>query len=94
MKSFLREHSFSQKKYVLNCDSQSAIQLGKNSTFHGKSKHIDVRYHWIRNILGCNLIEFNKIHTDDNASDMMTKSLPKSKFNACCLITEMAISST
>jgi len=45
MKKYLRELGFVQKRYVLYCDSQSAIHLSKNPTFHGKSKHIDVRYH-------------------------------------------------
>lgn len=51
MKRFLGELGCAQKRYVLYCDSQSAIHLGKNSTFHGRSKHIDVRYHWIRDVL-------------------------------------------
>jgi len=38
VKKFLQELGFSQEKYVLLCDSQSAIHLGKNSTFHSKSK--------------------------------------------------------
>ena len=47
--------------------------LGKNSTFHGRSKHIDVRYHWIRDVLDSKLLELEKIHTNDNGSDMMIK---------------------
>ena len=45
MKKFLQELSFVQDKYLVFCDSQSVIHLGKNSTFHSRSKHIDVRYH-------------------------------------------------
>ena len=47
VKKFLQELGFVQDKYLLFVDSQSAIHLGKNSTFHSRSKHIDVRYHWI-----------------------------------------------
>ncbi|KAH0743072.1 hypothetical protein KY290_031065 [Solanum tuberosum] len=47
MKRFLGELGCAQERYVLYCDNQSAIHLGKNSTFHGRSKHIDVRYNWI-----------------------------------------------
>ena len=72
MKQFMGELGFSQERYVLYCDSQSAIHLGKNSTFHGRSKHIDVRYHWIRDVLDSNLLKLEKIHTDDNGSDMLT----------------------
>ena len=40
--------------------------LGKNSTFHGRSKHIDV--HWIRDVLDSKLLELEKIHTNYNGS--------------------------
>ncbi|CAN1237861.1 Retrovirus-related Pol polyprotein from transposon TNT 1-94, partial [Linum grandiflorum] len=48
LKKFLQELGIKQERYVLYCDSQSAIHLCKNPTFHSRSKHIDVRYHWIR----------------------------------------------
>ena len=47
--------------------------------FHSRSKHIDVRYHWIRDVLESKQLKLEKIHTDDNASDMMTKALPNEK---------------
>ena len=45
MKKFLQELGLKQEEYVVHCDSQSAIHLSKNSYFHSKAKHIDVRYH-------------------------------------------------
>nr|KYP60460.1 Retrovirus-related Pol polyprotein from transposon TNT 1-94 [Cajanus cajan] len=48
LKKFLQELGFVLEKYPLFVDSQSVIHLGKNPTFHSRSKHIDVRYHWIR----------------------------------------------
>jgi len=51
MKNFLFELGREQEKYVLRCDSQSAIHLAKNLTFHSHSKHTDVRYHCIRDVL-------------------------------------------
>jgi len=51
---FVQELIFQQQRYILFCDSQSAIHLGKNPTFHGRSKHIDVPYHWIRDVLTLN----------------------------------------
>jgi hypothetical protein len=76
MKKFLQELGLQQESYLLYCDSQSAIYLSKNSTFHSRSKHIDVRYHWIRDVLDEKLLQIEKIYTDDNGSDMMTKTLP------------------
>ncbi|RVW31340.1 Retrovirus-related Pol polyprotein from transposon TNT 1-94 [Vitis vinifera] len=45
MKKFLQELGLQQERYLLYCDSQSAIHLSKNPTFHSRSKHIDVIYH-------------------------------------------------
>lgn len=94
LRKFLQELGFVQDKYLLFCDSQSAIHLGKNSTFHSRSKHIDVRYHWIRDVLDAGLLELAKVHTDDNGADMMTKALPRSKFETCCEIAGLAVTST
>jgi len=74
-KKFLQELGFIQERYVLFCNSQNIICLGKNLTFHSKSKHIDVRYHWIHYVLEAKLLELEKVHTDENGFNMITKSL-------------------
>ena len=66
MKKFLQELSLQQERYLLYYDSQSAIHLSKNPAFHSRSKHIDVRYHWIRDVLEMKLFCLEKIHTDEN----------------------------
>ena len=86
LKKFLQELGFRQDNYSLFVDSQSAIHLGKNPTFHSRSKHIDVRYHWIRDALDAKLLELEKVDTDDNGANMMTKALPRGKFEVCCEI--------
>ncbi|GKV15591.1 hypothetical protein SLEP1_g26368 [Rubroshorea leprosula] len=48
MKRFLQELALKQKEYVVFCDSQSAIDLSKNTMYHARTKHIDLRYHWLR----------------------------------------------
>ena len=94
VKKFLQELGVVQDKYILFVDSQSAIYHGKNSTFHSRSKHIDMRYHWIWDALDAKLLELAKIHTDDNGADMMTKALPRGKFEVCCEIADLAVIST
>ena len=64
MKHFIHELGFKQQRYVVYCDNQSTIHLSKNSTFHAISKHIYVRYHWMRDALNNSLFELKKIHTD------------------------------
>ncbi|KAG8474438.1 hypothetical protein CXB51_034087 [Gossypium anomalum] len=65
------------------CDSQSAIFLTKDQMFHERTKHIDVRYHFVRNIIACGDIVVSKISTHENPANMMTKSLPIIKFEHC-----------
>ena len=79
MKRFLQELGMKQDKYVVHYDGQSAIHLSKNSTFHSKSKHIDVHMHWIRDVLEQKELYLEKIHTNMNGADMMTKTLPREK---------------
>ncbi|WKA06698.1 hypothetical protein VitviT2T_024587 [Vitis vinifera] len=94
MKCFMQELGFKQQRYVVYCDNQSAIHLSKNSTYHARSKHIDVRYHSMRDALNDNLFEIEKIHTDNNGSDMLTKTLPREKLGVCCSIAGMVSPST
>ncbi|MCO5577494.1 hypothetical protein L7F22_031325 [Adiantum nelumboides] len=68
---------------VLHCDSQSAIQLARNPVFHAKTKHVDVRYHFIRDVLDDKRLHLVKVHTDDNPADLLTKTLSPEWFAHC-----------
>ena len=57
--------------------------LAKNPVFHAKTKHIDVKYHFIRAVLEDKLIQLVKVHTNDNPADLLTKSLPSERFAYC-----------
>ena len=83
MKKFLQELGLKKEEYVVHCDSQSAIHLSKNSCFHSKAKHIDVRYLWIKNVLEEKQLKLLKVHTNDNGADMLTKPLSKEKQELC-----------
>ncbi|KAG8472010.1 hypothetical protein CXB51_036502 [Gossypium anomalum] len=65
------------------CDSQSVIFLTKDQMFHERTKHIDVRHHFVRDIIARGDIVVSKISTHENPADMMTKSLPITKFENC-----------
>ena len=67
----------------LHCDSQSAIFLAKNQVYHARTKHIDVRFHKIRELVACGQILLQKVHTLENAADMLTKSVTIDKFRHC-----------
>lgn len=67
------------KAVVIYCDNQRAIALAKNPEFHGRSKHIDLRQHWIREKVAAGDIEMSYIATDKQVADGLTKPLPKDK---------------
>jgi hypothetical protein len=58
---------------VIYCDSTSAINLTKHDIEHGRSKHINTRFHFIRDQIMCNLIKVVKIPTIENRADMVSK---------------------
>nr|CCI55340.1 PH01B019A14.9 [Phyllostachys edulis] len=64
----------------LRVDSKSALALAKNPVFHERSKHIRVRYHFIRSCLDEGSVRANYINTQDQLADLLTKSLGRIKF--------------
>ena len=65
------------------CDSQSVIFLTKDQMLHEMTKHIDVRYHFVHEVIARGDIVVSKVSTHDNLADMMTKTLPVTKFEQC-----------
>lgn len=64
---------------VLHCDNQSAIALAKSGAFHARTKHIDIRYHFIRFSVEKGSISLVYCPTDDMTADTLTKPLPSLK---------------
>lgn len=54
-------------------NSQSAIELCKNLVFHERTKHIDVRFHFIREVVSSGKVNLEKVSTNDNLADMAIK---------------------
>ena len=65
---------------TLKIDNQSAIALSKNPVFHDRSKHIDVRYHYIRECVEEDRVRLESIGTTEQLADMLTKALGKERF--------------
>jgi hypothetical protein len=71
-------------------DNQSALALAKNPMFHKRSKHIRVRYHFIRDCLAEGSIKARYISTKDQLADLLTKPLGRIKFLELCSRSGMA----
>ena len=61
-------------------DNKSAIDLAKNPVFHGRSKHIDIRYHFIRECVERGEIVIKHVRTDMQRADVLTKAMTTVKF--------------
>lgn len=83
LQGLLGELGIRHKHIKVHCDSQSAIMLAKNQVYHARTKHIDVRYHFIREIIEEGGVVIQKIHTTENPADMLTKTVNSIKFEHC-----------
>jgi hypothetical protein len=71
-----------QENSTLYCNSESVIHLLNNSSFHLKTKHIQLRYHFIRSVLEDGHLKLEKIHTSQNPIDMLTKGVTREKLSS------------
>ena len=83
LQGLVGELGIKQEQVQILCDSQSAIYLTKNQMFHEKTKHIDVKLHFLRDIISSGKVMVEKIHTDDNLADIITKPVTTIKFRKC-----------
>ena len=72
-----------QKAIRIVCDSQSEIFLAKNPSYPSNTKHIDVQYHFVRDMVEAKRVLLVKVDTLKNVADALTKSLSTQKFSWC-----------
>jgi len=66
--------------FILKMDSQSAIALSKNPVFHERSKHIDARFHFIRECVGDGKLDIEHVRTEEQIADILTMPLARDRF--------------
>nr|GFA40600.1 retrovirus-related Pol polyprotein from transposon TNT 1-94 [Tanacetum cinerariifolium] len=80
MRTQLMDYGFFYDKVPIYCDSKSAIAISCNSVQHTHTKHIDVRYHFIKDHVEKGMIELYFVGTDYQLVDLLTKSMPEARF--------------
>lgn len=81
LRRILEQLGESQKNCtIIQCDNSSSIKLSKNPVLHGKCKHIDVRYHFLRDLTKEGIVEMTHCSTQEQIADIMTKPLKLETF--------------
>ncbi|WJX45133.1 hypothetical protein P8452_32036 [Trifolium repens] len=83
LKGMIGELGIGQGCVKIHCDSQSAIHLTNHQVYHERTKHIDIRLHFVRDMIETKEIIVEKVASEENLADMFTKSLPRSRFKHC-----------
>ena len=72
LKDLRLERTLPTRVYI---DNKSARQLAENPVHHQRSKHIDIKYHWIRDMVAAGTVQLIDVPTEDQRADFLTKSL-------------------
>ena len=80
MKQTLLDYDVVLEKVPLLCDNESAVKLANNPVQHSRTKHIDIRHHFLRDHVAKNDISLEGVRTEDQLVDIFTKSLDEATF--------------
>ncbi|KAK2429638.1 putative mitochondrial protein [Trifolium repens] len=80
MKQMLKEYDIEQDALTLYCDNMSAINISKNPVQHSKTKHIDIRHHYIRDLVENKIVVLEHVGTKEQIADIFTKALDAVQF--------------
>ncbi|XP_045797992.1 secreted RxLR effector protein 161-like [Trifolium pratense] len=80
LRRILEELGQLQECTTIKCDNSSSIKLSKNPVMHGRCKHIDVRYHFLRDLTREGVVELSHCSTMEQIADIMTKPLKLETF--------------
>ncbi|GJT52663.1 retrovirus-related pol polyprotein from transposon TNT 1-94 [Tanacetum coccineum] len=80
MRTQLLDYGYKYNRIPMYCDSKSAIAISCNPVQHSKTKHIDIRYHFIKEHVEKGTVELYFVRTEYQLADLFTKALPKERF--------------
>jgi hypothetical protein len=81
MRQTLRDYGYKLSKVPLLCDNESAIRMTDNPVEHSRTKHIDIRYHFLRDHQQSEDIEIAYVSTKEQLDDIFTKPLDEKTFS-------------
>ncbi|GKF22935.1 hypothetical protein Tco_0075257, partial [Tanacetum coccineum] len=79
-KQIIMANSTTEAEYIIHIDNESSICVVKNHVYHSKTKHIEIRHHFIKDSYEKKLIEMVKIHTDYHVAYLLTKAFDVTGF--------------
>jgi transposase InsO family protein len=82
MKTLLGDYGCSQDTMTINCDNTSAIKISKNPVQHSRTKHIDIRHHFLRDLVESEVVSISFIPTENQLADILTKPLDSNRFES------------
>ena len=82
MKQTLKDYGINLKKVPLLCDNESAIKISQNPVQHSRTKHIEIRYHFLCDHVLKGDIVISHMKTEDQLADIFTKPLDEKRFSA------------
>jgi hypothetical protein len=82
MKKLLRDYGSTKDTMVIHCDNTSAINISKNLVQHSQTKHIDIRHHFIRDLVKSREVAVMFVPTENQLADILTKPLDRSRFES------------
>ena len=68
------------KSFKLMVDNKSAIELSKNPVHHDRGKHIDIKFHYVRDCMEAGKVQIDHVGTKDQLADLLTKALGRVQF--------------
>lgn len=80
MKQMLEDYGIDQDTLTVFCDNTSAINISKNPVQHSRTKHIDIRHHFIRDLVEDKIVSLEHVDTEKQLADIFTKALDFTRF--------------